>query len=134
MVGSAAYGQSLRALDTCVIHVMARRVVGVSRSARLPVLLAAAGFLSAHNLFIQHCATTMDPSLRAEYSSVQSRLARLLGRIYGVASWEPKVEPLVLQEGMLPPRMYRVPLMTLTCRSSLQCCRTCRLCPPRIES
>ena len=100
-------------LDTCVIHVMARRVAGVSRSARLPILLAATGFQSAHNIYAQHCAATLDLALRAENSSIQRRLNAWTCAIYGIDSWETRVNLLTVPSDAMPPRLYRVPFYDL---------------------
>ena len=113
VVGSGAYEPSIRALDTSVIHVVARKVVGVSRPARLPVPLAAAGFLSAHNLHAQQCAVALDHSLRAEASSAQDRLLRRLSDLYGERNWETEIVALSSPRDLLPHRIYQVPFYDL---------------------
>ena len=66
LVGSGTCDQGLCTLEVCVVHELARRVAGVSRSARLPVLHAATGSLSAQNFYVQHCAAAVDLSERCQ--------------------------------------------------------------------
>ena len=66
---------------------VARKVLGVGRSARLPVSLAAAGVQSVQNLYLQHCAELVDASLRASESAIRVRLNRWMERLYGVKEW-----------------------------------------------
>ena len=70
-----------------MVNVPARRVIGVGRSARLPVLHATAGILSARNLYAQHCADMVGHTLRAEGSSVQTRVMGLMCQAYQLQSW-----------------------------------------------
>ena len=72
--GSGAYEQCLRKIDTCVVNVVARKVLGVGRSARLPILHATAGAQAMRNLYTQRCAELVDAALRASASSIQNRL------------------------------------------------------------
>ena len=88
VVGSGLADGLMRRLDTTILNVMARRTTGVARTARIPVLHATAGILSAHNLFIQQCASMVDLSLRATGASVQARVSRWMECMYGVSTWK----------------------------------------------
>ena len=92
-----------------MVNVMARKVAGAGRSARLPVLHATAGVLSVKNLYIQQCAAFVDLGLRANNGSFQESLAGWTGRMYGVSAWDPKVVPVSVPEGLLAPRFHRMP-------------------------
>ena len=65
-------------MDTCSINVVAREVLGVDRTARIPILYAMSRVMSSRNLYIQHCAAIVDLGLRAENSTLQSRLQHWL--------------------------------------------------------
>ena len=88
VMGSGAYEQSLNALEVGVVNVLVRRVCGVGRSARLPVLHSTAGLLSVHNLYIQRCAETVMAAMKAEASSIQARVVRHVEEAYGMPSWD----------------------------------------------
>ena len=113
IVGSGGYEQDPRKLETCVVNELARRVAEVSRSARIPVLLATAGFLSARNVYVQRCAAVLDLGLRAQNGSLQSRLDGWTQQLYGVDSWEAQILPLTPPEGLLPPRIHYMPFYDL---------------------
>ena len=51
VVGSMAYEQSLQRLDTAILNVTARRVLGVGQSGRIPTLHITAGMKSYHNVY-----------------------------------------------------------------------------------
>ena len=80
--GSGPYEQFLSRIDTCIINITARRVIGAGRSTRFPVLLATAGMKSIRNLYLQHNAKMLDSSLRATSSPIQTRLCRWAARVY----------------------------------------------------
>ena len=106
VIGSGMYEQSLRRLEVCVVNVLARKVIGVGRSARLPVLHATAGILSAHNLYAQHCADMVDHTLRAEGSSVKERVMGLVCQAYQLQHWELAARECI-PSTPLSPRVYR---------------------------
>ena len=84
VVESGDYEHDLRKTETCGVNVVARKVAGVSRSARLSVLRATTGFLSAHHLCIQHCANLFGLGLSAQNSSSQRRLEDRARQLFGV--------------------------------------------------
>ena len=70
----AVYGSGLpehlsQKLDTSVINILARRILGVGPSARLPVLYAVADVTSIHNVYAQHCGGLLNLALRASAAS-----------------------------------------------------------------
>ena len=54
VAGSVAYEQLLLRLDTAVINVAARRIIGVGVSARLPTLRVSAGVKSMRNVSLSN--------------------------------------------------------------------------------
>ena len=74
VIGSGAHEQALSRIGTNIINVMARRILGVGPSARLPALHVAAGVRAINNLFLQHTAELWDSALRAADSSIWNRL------------------------------------------------------------
>ena len=107
IVGSGLSDKAMSGLDTCVLNIMARKISGVPRTARVSVLRAVSGALSAHNLFIQHCALMVDLGLRASGSTLQRCLNSWLCRIFGVRSWEAGTRELTLPPN-LPPHIARL--------------------------
>ena len=103
IVGSGLSDMAMAGLDTCVPNIMARKISGVPRTAGVPVLRAVSGVLSAHNLFIQHCASTVDLGLRASGSTLQRLLNLWLCRIYGIRSWEADAQELTPPPRIPPP-------------------------------
>ena len=59
IVGPGLSDKAMASLDACLLNVMPRKILGVTRTARIPILHAVSGALSAHNLFIQHCASML---------------------------------------------------------------------------
>ena len=102
VVGSGLSDDSMRRINTCVLNVMARKIIGVNRTARVPVLHAVSGILSVHNLFVQHCASMLDLSLRASNSTIQTRLQGWLCRVFRMPTWEPGVQELCLPDSIPP--------------------------------
>ena len=94
--GSGTYENSLTALEVGIVNPLARRICGVGVTARIPTLQMAARVLSAHNLFLQHCAGMVDATLRADGSSIRERVVGLLCEAYGVGGWGPRQEPVQL--------------------------------------
>ena len=89
VVGSGANEQSLRRIDTCIINVAARRVLGAGRSASLSPLHVAAGMQSIHNPYTQHCAELLGSSLRATASTIQCRKLQWVQRVFRISNWTP---------------------------------------------
>ena len=85
--GPGAFGQYLRGLDTFIVKVPARKVLGVGRSARLPALLPTAGSSSIHNLYLKHVAEMLESSLRAFGSTIQQCMQEWALRIYESRGW-----------------------------------------------
>ena len=113
LYGAMAYEQSLYRLDATVVNVAARKVLGVSMSARLPALHATAGLKSARNLLQQHSAEMLDSTLRVTNSTAQDRLKTWSRKAYKVWNWGPKQKncawrrncgPLVAQRALQPVR------------------------------
>ena len=71
---SGAYKQNLRHLETQLVNVPARRITGISRSARLAAQHMTAQVPSAHNQYIRACALTLDRALRAYNRNIHTRL------------------------------------------------------------
>ena len=80
-VGSGAYEKDLRRLDTCALNLAVRATTGAI------VLLAMAGTISAHNLYIQHCARSMDLALCAYGSNIARGLQRRRSAGNSVQNW-----------------------------------------------
>ena len=106
MIGSGMYEQAFDTIDTQIVNVLARRICGVASTARIPVLLADAGALSARNLYQQHCAAMVDLALRAENSCIQNRLSHKLETEYQVESWDTRFEAYA-QETSQSPRLIQ---------------------------
>ena len=87
MIGSGAYEQSINKLEVCVVNILARKIAGVARSARLPVLHMAAGVVSYRNLYIQNCGQMVDHVLRAGNSSIKKRIGHCVCQAYQVEDW-----------------------------------------------
>ena len=71
-------------IDTCVLNVAARRILGVSQAARIGVLHMVANTHTFKNHYVVHCALRLDAVLRASNSSIKERIERELKRIYKV--------------------------------------------------
>ena len=89
VTGFMAYEQSLSKVDTVVINVAARRILGVGPSARLPALRSTAGAKSIRNLWFQLCAELSDSSLRVTNGAIQCRLRKWADGIYDAKQWMP---------------------------------------------
>ena len=113
IVGTGVYEKDLGRLEVCALNVLARRVAGVSRAARIPVLHAAAGLLSVRNLYVQQCAALLDRSLRAVNSWIQERMEQWTEEQYGVTGWKAEALPLEMGAETGPGRVYRMPFFDL---------------------
>ena len=94
-VGSGMYETHFRQMDTKHTNIAARRIAGMGISARLETLHVMAGTLSTAYLYLQTCAGLPDRALRADSSTVRTRLYRWLCGTFRVESWEgrpPRVE------------------------------------------
>ena len=94
-VGSGAYEYDMRKLDTCVLNPSARAITGVSFSACLITLHAAAGAKSIRNIYIQDCACFLGRAQRAHNSGVRDRLQSWRAAQYQVGRWNSEVPPFV---------------------------------------
>ena len=88
VTGSGMSDAQMRFLNTRLLNPLARRIVGVGPSARLPVLFAMAGILNSYNLYIRQCSETLNLILRASGSSAGHRVKEKLAVLYGVPSWQ----------------------------------------------
>ena len=79
LTGFGACSDVFRKLDMQLVNIAARRITGVSRSAGRPVLHAAAGLVSAPNLFLRQCTLIMDRALRADAGPLKVMLFCLDG-------------------------------------------------------
>ena len=102
VTGSGMNDKDMQRIDTRVVNVLARRILGVGPSARLPVLHAVAGVESMNNLYVQNCAAMLNIALRAERSSLQTRMNRWLCRAYEVRSWRSHPEILAPPATLIP--------------------------------
>ena len=101
-IGSGLEKKGMDRVDKRVVNVLSRMVLGVSRTARLPILHAASGVLTMNNLFTQHCAAMVDLALRAHNSSLRERLLRWTSRVYGMSGWEVRTERVSMDPPLLP--------------------------------
>ena len=108
VVGSGAYKQALRALEVGVTSVLARKILGVGRTARIVALHAAVRVFSVHNLCIQQCASLLVLSLRTTGSSITTRIRRWLMGANGVREEGHYTNEFDPPEGTLPPRIWPV--------------------------
>ena len=105
-----------------MVNETARRVAGVNRSARLPVLHATAGLLSAHNSFVQQCAAVLDLGMRAQDSCSQEHLIKWTEEVYGLDGRGTRVISVSAPEGLLPLRIYRFPFYDFDLQESWLLC------------
>ena len=88
LTGSCLPPDLLRKINTQVVNIAARKVGGLSRSARIESLHYTVGTTTVYNLYVRHCAEFMDACLRAPNSTVNKRLRRELEVYYGVSTFE----------------------------------------------
>ena len=88
VVGSGPTDNTLNRRDACFINVMAGKVLGDKRSARIPVLHVMTRVMSSCNLYILRRTAIVGLGLRAANSSLQSRLLQWLRGVYGVPACE----------------------------------------------
>ena len=74
----------LRRVDTQIVNIAARKIGGLSRSARTEGLHLALGPSAIYNSYMRHSAEILDASLRAHNSTISTRLLRELRRFYSV--------------------------------------------------
>ena len=87
LTGSGLSNLRMSQLNTRLLNILARKIVGTGPSARLPVLFSLAGILNSQNLYVQQCAESLNLILRATDSSAQDKLTRQLLTIYAMPSW-----------------------------------------------
>ena len=94
VTGSGLTELQLHQLNTRLLNPLARRIVGVGPSARLPILYAMAGILTSHNSYIQLCGEMLNRILRANGSSAQTMVVDRLTDLYAVPGWNSQPHPL----------------------------------------
>ena len=90
-IGSGAYEKQFRHLETQHTNISARRITGISRSARLMTLHMCADIRSVANLYIRQCALMLDRVLRAANCSIQTRMGMEMEREYCAKGWETEI-------------------------------------------
>ena len=70
-------------INTQVVNIVARKIGGLSRSARIETLRHVAGTFSIQKLNVRHCAEFPDACLRASGSSINARLRAELRQFSG---------------------------------------------------
>ena len=97
VICSYTYEGLLRRMDTMCANVAARRIVGVSRTARLEVLHPVAGAQSSKNLHVQQRAKLLGRTLRARNSTVRDRTEQYLNTQFSMRGWEKAWREIPLQ-------------------------------------
>ena len=64
VTGSGVAEQILGKVDANIVNVLVRRILGVNRTARLPILHALSGMMSIRSLYTQNCALMVDLVMR----------------------------------------------------------------------
>ena len=95
-VGSGAYEAHLQRLETQHANISARRITGISRSARLMTLHMCADVRLVRNLYTRQCALLLDRALRASSCSLQTRMLEELRREYQMRCWDVEMRDLAL--------------------------------------
>ena len=70
-MGGTMYEGIMERLEVQQTNIAARRITGVSRSARLATLHMVAGVISARNLYIQQCGIAVDRAVRTHSSKAK---------------------------------------------------------------
>ena len=78
----------LNRINTQVVNIAARRIGGLSRSARTKVLHYVAGTSAMYNLYARHCREFPDACLGATKSAINSKLSTELQRYYNISAFE----------------------------------------------
>ena len=91
-VGSGAYNEHPRCLETHHTNIPVRRIVGISRSEGPMTLLMCAGIHSAHSLYIRQCALMLEWALRAADCSPQGRMTSGLEKEFQTRDWAPETQ------------------------------------------
>ena len=108
-MGGMAYESCLHRLETQQTNIAARRVVGVSRSARLAVLHMVADVMSARKLFIQQSALAIDRALRTRNSAIKTEATRWASSLYGLQYWTTEWHHLAAKDSLIPRTGTRAP-------------------------
>ena len=74
MTGSVMPPDLVKKMKTQIINIAARKVSGVSRTARIECLHFAINTATFLNLYVKHCARHMDECIRANSSQIRQRL------------------------------------------------------------
>ena len=103
-VGSTAYEGLLDRLEAQYTNIVARRIVGVDKTARLEVLHMVAGVMTVRNKYLQHCGLMVDRTLRGHNGVAQQEMQEWVNAKYGMKDWN-TAEEAVDQEELLMPRV-----------------------------
>ena len=107
--GGLAYESCLDRLETQQTNIAARRITGVSKSARLAILHMVADVLSARNLMIQQCGLAIDRTMRIHHSAIHTETARWLAQLYQMDAWSTEWKQLNTQEHLMHRKGTRNP-------------------------
>ena len=88
MTGSAMPPDLIKKMNTQIINIAARRVSGVSRTARIECLHFAINTATFLNLYVKHCAKFMDECVLAQSSQIRKRLITELVAYYEVTGFD----------------------------------------------
>ena len=88
VTGSATPPDLVKKMNTQIINIAARKVRGVSRTARIECLHFAINTATFLNLFVKRCAKYMDECIRAHSSQIRKRLIAELAAYYEVTSFD----------------------------------------------
>ena len=99
--GGSMYESALGRLEAQQTNISARRITGVSRTARLAILHMVAGITTARNLYIQQCGIAIDRAVRTHNSRIKSATEEWLRRLYGTGEWGPAWCPLSTEDHIM---------------------------------
>ena len=94
LTGSCLPDDLLNKIDTGIINIASRRIVGLPRTTRIEALHFASGTLSIRNLYTQHSGNFLRRVLTSHGSDIRSRIIRELQVLLGVRSLDPSVRKL----------------------------------------
>ena len=77
-------------VDTRIVNISARKMLGVDATIRIESLHFLAGTRSYNNMYIMNCAKMIDACLRAHNSTIKSRLEAELCAVYHIDQLEPE--------------------------------------------
>ena len=77
--GASVSEKTMNRIEPNKVNILARRVFGVNRTARLPILHALSGMISIRNLYPQRCALLLDLAIESKskfYTNENEKMAR----------------------------------------------------------